>query len=190
VYANTLSLCPQTISTITLAIILSRLFQSTDSDFYCFLGIDYDYDYGLKTNDGKSCIVGITVASLSSLLCILFLGVDILGRDGRLTPSCVTTLGIVDCLLAAITSLFWLSETIYASYEFAATSNSYDSYESRYSGASSPKTYVEAAAAIFCAFCVLSALVWVSSRLRTQFRRSILLLGYYSDGSSDPCKFC
>ena len=133
------------------------------------MGIDdlFNDDHG-----GNSCIVGIAAASLSSLVCIVFLAVEIFSRDGLLHHFCVRPLGIVDFTLACITCLLWFSETIYAIHDVAVTFNTFDG--SDHGSGSGPDAYtitlptsIRVAAAFFCVFSGLSVLIWVSEQDNT-----------------------
>jgi hypothetical protein len=137
-------------STTALAIVLSRLYSSSNDFSFCWMGIDTD-----NVTGGKSCIVGIATASLSSLLAIALLAVDIASRDGLLSQSRV--LGSVDYILSCITCLLWLAETIYASRDLSVTVSTFDKYHD-YVG--ELPTYIHVAGVFFCIISGMSILIW------------------------------
>ena len=149
---------------------------------------DYDSDQG-----GQSCIVGIAASSLSSLVCIVFLAVDIFSREGLLRHFCIRPVGIVDFTLACITCLLWFAETVYAIHDVVVTTNTFDK-------TSTPlPTYFQVAAAFFCIFSGLSVLIWVSrltpfdiwssSKLkRRTARQSVRLKGSSTDRQTDVAR--
>ena len=120
---------------------------------------------------GKSCIVGIAASSLSSLVCIVFLAIDIFSRDGLLRHFCIRPLGIVDFTLACITCLLWLAETVYAIHDVVVTANTSSKWST------SLPTNLQVAATFFCIFSGLSVLIWVS---RLQYGHH-LIFGHLKD---------
>jgi hypothetical protein len=123
------------------------------------MGIDTENEIG-----GNSCIVGIAAASLSSLLAIVFLAVEIASRDGLLSQSRVLAMGSVDCILSGITCLLWLAETIYASRDLSVTVSTFDDrasddYYWYYYGDELP-TYIHVAGVFFCIISGMSMLIW------------------------------
>ena len=96
----------------------------------CFLGIDDNHDGSTLLGGptapfgGYSCILGVVIASLSSLVCTVFLALDIFCADGLLRLSSIRSLalyGIVDFTVAFVVCLLWLAQTIYASHNLAVT---------------------------------------------------------------------
>jgi hypothetical protein len=144
-------------STTALAIVLSRLYSSSNDFSFCWMGIDTD-----NVTGGKSCIVGIATASLSSLLAIALLAVDIASRDGLLSQSRV--LGSVDYILSCITCLLWLAETIYASRDLSVTVSTFhylanDGHYLCYYVGELP-TNIHVAGVFFCIISGMSMLIW------------------------------
>jgi hypothetical protein len=116
------------------------------------MGLDTD-----NASGGKSCIVGIAAASLSSLLAIVFLAVEIASRDGLLSQSRVLAMGSVDCILSGIMCLLWLAEMIYASRDLSVTVSTFDKYHD-YVG--ELPTYIHVAGVFFCIISGMSMLIW------------------------------
>lgn len=147
-----LSVRLQAISTVTLAIVLSRLFFSSNDSAFCLLGLDGE------GNDGEApaCELGIALASLSGLHSILFLAVEVFNHGGLLPPSFRTRLGVVDVFTAFAICLLWIAETIYAIYGLSVSSAKSNVFKSG-------NTYSLAAGAFFCIFSGLSIIMWVSN---------------------------
>jgi hypothetical protein len=123
------------------------------------MGVEID-----NRNGGKSCIVGIAAASLSSLLAIVFLAVEIASRDGLLSQSCVLAMKSVDCILSGITCLLWLAETIYASRDLSVTVSTFhylanDGHYLCYYVGELP-TNIHVAGVFFCIISGMSMLIW------------------------------
>ena len=142
------------ISTICLAIVLGCLnadFLPNDGNPFCYLGLDDNHNRG-----SQSCVLGISVASLSSLVCTVFLAVEILSRDGLLRRPFVKPLGIGGFSLACITCLLWFAETIYAIHGFAVTVDTVRDLDKL-------PLSIRTSAAFFCTFSGLSIMIWVSA---------------------------
>ena len=168
------------ISTISLAILLSRLSITSPlpgASLLCFLGFDDNHD-GLThfrghraPFGGYSCILGVVIASLSSLVCTVFLALDIFCADGLLRLSSIRSLalyGIVDFTIAFVVCLLWLAQTIYASHDFAVTVH-YIAEDIDWRSSSSNSAFF-VSAGFFCTFSGLSIIMWVSQHLHT-YRR-------------------
>ena len=157
----------QVISTITLAILLSRLYVSIPDNSigsWCYLGINGNKTLDLSTLKGdfggKSCKLGVAIGSLSSLVCAVFLALDIFSRGGLLDNSSIRTLGIVDFTVAFVVCFLWLAQTIYAGHDLTVTIH----YSSAYRQAMFPPPWFFVSACFFCFFCGLSVIIWVSQQ--------------------------